>query len=661
MKEVKNITVLGAGAMGAQIAAFAAEAGYKVVVRDIENKYLDRGRQLIIEAWEKRVKRGELTAEKKDEFAGHLSFIVDVKEAVKNADLVIEAVPEIMDLKKKVVKEVSEVASDEMVFATNTSSLSIAEIAKSAKHPERVVGTHYFNPLNRMALLEIVHGELTSDEAIKVSESVAKAMKRVVIHVKDVPGFVANRIFCVMSNESDWAVAQNEAKSTLAVDSALKFKLGLPMGLLEIMDTLGGGTIDVEYHVMEYFAETLGKSYHSAPILEKLFKTGNYGKKTGKGYYDWTNGQTNEIPMGAGADFEPIRVLAPGVNEAAKLIEQGATTREEIDIAVLLGLGFPRGILRMADSEGIDNIVNELNRLHTTYKEERYKPSSVLTTMVMQGKLGRKTGEGFYSYGFGQYEFVKLNINKVTKVARLILNRPQRANALNLDFLAEINQALNEMENDSNVRCVVISGAGPNFCGGADVSAFASGKMDSVLRFSDSGQTLFTRMEIFPKPIVAAINGAAMGGGLEMALACDLRIMNNKTQLRFPELTLGLMPGWGGTQRVIRLIGGTRAKEMVLLADPVMADNALEWGLVNYAIEPGKFEAFVDELALKLANGAPLAQKLTKAMFYYGAQADQRTGAFIESEASASICFTKDIEEGITSMFSRRLPKFKGQ
>ena len=184
------------------------------------------------------------------------------------------------------------------------------------------------------------------------------------------------------------------------------------------MDTLGGGTIDVEYHVMEYFAETLGKSYHAAPLLEKLYKSNNYGKKTGKGYYDWTNGQTNEIPMAAGAAFEPIRVLAPGVNEAAKLIEQGATTRDEIDIAVLLGLGFPRGILRMADSEGIDNIVDELNRLYTTYKEERYKPSSVLTKLVAQGKLGRKTGEGFYSYGFGQYEFVKLNINKETKVTR---------------------------------------------------------------------------------------------------------------------------------------------------------------------------------------------------------------------------------------------------
>ena len=661
MKEVKNITVLGAGAMGAQIAALAAEAGYKVVVRDIETKFLDRGRQLITDGWDKRVKRGELTTEKKDELVGRLSFIVDVKEAVKNADLVIEAVPEIMDLKKKVVKEVSEVAPDDMVFATNTSSLSIAEIAKAAKHPERVVGTHYFNPPSRMALLEIVHGKLTGEEAIKMSESVAKAMRRTVIHVKDVPGFVANRIFCVMSNESDWVVAQNEAKSILEVDSALKFKLGLPMGLLEIMDTLGGGTIDVEYHVMEYFAETLGISYHAAPILEKLFKSGNYGKKTGKGYYDWTNGQTNEIPMAAGAAFEPIRVLAPGVNEAAKLIELGATTRDEIDIAVLLGLGFPRGILRMADSEGIDNIVDELNRLYTTYKEDRYKPSSVLTKLVAQGKLGRKTGEGFYSYGFGQYEFVKLNINKETKVTKLTLNRPQRANALNLDFLAEINQALNETENDSNVRCIVISGAGANFCGGADVAAFASAKMNSVLRFSDAGQTLFTRMEIYPKPIVAAINGAALGGGLEMALACDLRIMNSKTQLRFPELSLGLMPGWGGTQRAIRLIGGTHAKEMVLLADPVMADKALEWGLVNYAVEPGKFEAFVDEIAQKLANGAPLAQKLTKAMFYYGAQADQRTGAFIESEASASICFTKDINEGITSMSSRRSPKFKGQ
>ena len=135
MKEVKNITVLGVGAMGATIAAIAAEAGYKVIIRDIDNKFLDKGRQVITEGWDKRVKRGEITAEAKNELMGRLSFVIDTKEAVKNADMVIEAIPEIMDLKKKVAKEVSELAPDDMIFATNTSSLSVTEIASAAKHP----------------------------------------------------------------------------------------------------------------------------------------------------------------------------------------------------------------------------------------------------------------------------------------------------------------------------------------------------------------------------------------------------------------------------------------------------------------------------------------------------------------------------------------------
>ena len=263
-------------------------------------------------------------------------------------------------------------------------------------------------------------------------------------------------------------MAQNEGKSAFEVDSAIKYKLGLPMGMLELQDTLGGGSIDVQFHVMEYFASTMGESYGPAPILAKLFKAGNYGRKTGKGYYDWSEGKTNEIPMNAGVDFDPIRVLAPAVNEAAKLIEMGATTREEIDTAVLLGLNYPRGILRMADSTGLDKIVAELNRLEKTYKEVRYKASSVLTDLVARGKLGRKTGEGFYTYGPGEYEFVKLDINRETRVARLILNRPNRANAFNYDFMTEINKALGELEGQDDVRCVVITGAGANFCGGAD-------------------------------------------------------------------------------------------------------------------------------------------------------------------------------------------------
>lgn len=661
MKKIKNIAVLGAGAMGAQIGALAAEAGYKVKIRDIEEKFLEQGRQTVEAMYDRRIQRGRLTEAAKKDNMSRLSFLLDLKETVKDADLIIEAIPEIMDLKQSVLREVSTLCPEDVVLATNTSSLSITEIAKAAKRPEMVVGMHYFNPPSRMTLLEIVHGAKTSDEAIKIAEGTAKAMGRAVIHVKDVPGFVANRIFCNMANEADWALAQNEGKSALEIDSAIKYKLGLPMGMFELQDVLGGGSIDVQYHVMEYFASTLGESYRPAPILDKLFKEGNLGKKTGKGYYDWSEGKTNEIPMNAGVDFDPIRLLAPAINEAAKLIETGATNKEAIDTAVLLGLNYPRGLLRMADSSGLDKIVAELNRLYSTYKEKRYKCSSVLTDLVAQGKLGRKTGEGFYSYGPGEYEFVKLDVNRETKVARLILNRPYRANALNFDFITEIDKALDEVEGQADVRCIVITGAGANFCSGADVSAFASGQMNNVLNFSNAGHNVFTRIETYSKPVIAAINGPAIGGGLELALACDIRIMNQRAQLRLPELNLGLTPGWGGIQRLSRLIGGTRAKEMVLLAEPVMADKALEWGLVNYIAEPDKFEALVDDIAGRLASGAPLAQKLAKSTFYYGAQADQRTGLFIETSASADISLTKDLNEGLTAMSYRRQPKFTGE
>ncbi len=662
MKKIKNVTVLGAGAMGAQIGALAAEAGYNVIIRDIEEKFLERGRQLIASNYDRRISRGRLTEAFKKDAMSRLKFVVDVKEAVKDADIIIEAVPEIMDLKKKVLKEATDLCPDGCVFATNTSSLSIAEMATAAKRPEMVVGTHYFNPPSRMTLLEIVHGENTSKEAIDLAEQAAIAMGRAVVHVKDVPGFVANRIFCNMSNEADWALAQGEAKTPFEVDAAIKYKLGLPMGMLELQDALGGGSIDTQFHVMEYFGETMGKSYGPAPILTKLFKAGHYGKKTGQGYYDWSEGKTNEIPMNAGVNFDPIRVLATAVNEAAKLIEMGATTREEIDTAVLLGLNYPRGILRMADSTGLDRILAELDRLYNTYnKEDRYKASSVLTKLVKQGKLGRKTGEGFYTYGPGEYEFVRLEIDKKTKVARLILNRPNRANAFNADFMTELDKALTELEHNASVRCVVITGAGANFCGGADVSAFASGRVDAAFNFSEAPHGVFTRIETYPKPVIAAINGPAMGGGLELALACDIRIMNTKAIVRLPEITLGLLPGAGATQRLGRLIGWARAKEMILLGDAVAADKALAWGIVHFTAAPDKFEVLVKETAEKLAAGAPLAQKLAKGLLYYGAQADQRTALYLEAAISGDIALTEDLNEGLTAMNYRRPPKFTGK
>jgi enoyl-CoA hydratase/carnithine racemase len=181
------------------------------------------------------------------------------------------------------------------------------------------------------------------------------------------------------------------------------------------------------------------------------------------------------------------------------------------------------------------------------------------------------------------------------------------------------------------------------------------------MSFSRTGQKLFTRIENFAKPVIAAINGAAMGGGFELALACDIKIMNKKAILRLPETTLGLIPGFGGTQRLIRLVGASRAKEAVLLGDPISADKALDWGIVNFVADPDKFEATVMEIAKRLAGGAPLAQKLAKAALYNGAQADQRTGLYLEASLVGDLALSKDLAEGITASTNRRNPKFVGE
>jgi enoyl-CoA hydratase/carnithine racemase len=181
------------------------------------------------------------------------------------------------------------------------------------------------------------------------------------------------------------------------------------------------------------------------------------------------------------------------------------------------------------------------------------------------------------------------------------------------------------------------------------------------MRFTEAGQDLYTRMETYAKPIVAAINGPAMGGGFELVLACDIRIMSKKAQLRLPELTIGITPGLGGIQRLSRQVGIARAKEAVLLADPIMADKALDWGIINMAVDAEKLDTTVEEVAKKLAGGPPLTQKMAKEAFYYGAQADQRTALFMEASVSGDVMFTKDVNEGLTSMNYRRSPKFTGK
>lgn len=655
--EIKKVTVIGAGTMGSAIAEIFASYGFTVKIVDVDEEILRKALERIRDGLKSSYERGYLK-ERVDDVMNRIMTTTNLKEAVRDADLVIEAVPEILDLKKKLFSEIDDYAPKNAIFASNTSSLSITELAKVTKRADKFIGMHFFNPPKVLRLLEIVWGEQTSKETVRTVEELARKIDRVIVHVrKDFPGFIANRILFTMTNEAAWAVEMGEG-TIEEIDSAVRYRMGLPMGLFELQDLLGGGLIEISYRVLEYFREKLGETYRPAPLFEKLFKAGHYGKKAGKGFYDWSEGRINEVPLRAGAKFDLLRLLAPAVNEASWLIEKGVATPEEIDLAVLHGLNYPRGLLRIADEIGIDRILAKLNELYEKYREDRYKVNPVLQKMVEEGKIGRKTGEGFYKYGRNLYEFIL--VEKVGRIGIIKLNRPGRANALNITFLKEIEDALDMFEEDEDVRVVVITGVGRNFCAGADISMFAYEK-PGISEFSHIGHKVFRKIELYPKTVIAAINGPAVGGGFELALACDLRVMSERAFLTFPEIGLGVFPGWGGTQRLAYIIGIGKLKEIIMLRKNIDANTALQLGIVSEVYKDDEFWNKSLKFASNLASLPPLAVKYLKKVIAYGAMPMLETGCFLESKAFDDLSLTDDVAEGIQAFAYRRAPNFKGR
>ena len=377
--EIKNITVLGSGIMGHGIAQVSAMAGYNVVLRDIEQPFLDKAMEKIKWSLDKLVSKEKISENERNEIFSRIKPIVDLKDAVHDCDLVIEAVPEIMELKKKVYAELDKVAGDQVVFASNTSTLPITEIANTISRPKKFIGIHFFNPPQLMKLVEVIPGQETSDDITNLTINFVKSVNKIPVTCrKDVPGFIVNRLFIPLVHEACYVMERQKIQQT-EIDSAVKFRLGFPMGIFELADFTGLDVIHkatVEMHVRDK------KVISPHPKIEQLFNEKKLGQKSGEGFYKYSDDKYERIPLSEelAKKCEPIQIIANILNNAAWLVTNNASDIDEIEKAASLGLGLKKPLFETAKEIGMQKIVEELKKLSNKHGAF-YEPDPLLLSM----------------------------------------------------------------------------------------------------------------------------------------------------------------------------------------------------------------------------------------------------------------------------------------
>jgi len=667
---VFKAAVVGAGTMGGQIAQTIAAAGIPVVLKDIRDDLVDAGlteaRNVTQGQVGKLVEKGRLTEEqgaaRVEEVLG-LITPATTYEAFGDVDFVVEAVPERMQIKQAVFAELDACTPGHAILASNTSSLSITEIGDATLRPDKVVGFHYFYPASIMPLIEIVEGDETSADTLQATVTFAQAIRKQPITCLEVPGFVVNRILNAGISEV-WKAQEEQGLSIKAIDEGVGAANVVPVGPYHLVNLLG---LDTVLHVAEHLAESYGPERFYVPKgMQKLVEQGKLGAKTGNDGFYAPDGSANLAGDGEPDVAELVELLSlKTFVEACLVLEEGVATHRDIDFGMMAGAGLDprRGIFPPfmgADVAGLDTMLQRLEAA-TERHGERFEPPTILRRLVAQGRLGPATGQGFYAYPqpdaeqpAGEAAVVKLETRGDVAIAWLANGQ---MNSIAPQVIADLRKVW-ESAAGAGVRALVIASSNPMlFSAGADIKAFTQLDEAGGRELLDGAHGLLREFGRSSVVTIAAVNGLAFGGGCELAMACDVRLAARSALFGQPEIKLGIIPGFGGTQRLPRLVGENKALEMNLVGDPIGADEALDFGLVNRVVPDHELVDSALAWARRLAEQAPLSVEQIKQA---SAKGDLDEGIEAEKVAFARVFASADGSEGISAFLGKRKPNWTG-
>ena len=609
MRTIDSIAIIGAGNMGSGIAQKSAQEHFEVQMVDREQQWIDKGKQTISDFLDEAVGRRIFSPNQVEEIKSRVTGVVGTENVASDTDLIIEAVFEDFDVKTEVFGILDEVCDEHTILASNTSSLSVNDLAEAVGRPDRFVGLHFFYHPAKNRLVEIIPAETTSAETLASVEQYCKTMGKVVIVCKDRPGFVVNRFFVPWLNEACKLLEEGVA-TTAQIDAVARKAFRIGLGPFALMNLTGS---PIAMHSTDYLAAQLDTPrYLATQTLRDLVADGR----------TWEIGGDEECTEGTATVIRE-RLLGQVFAVSAQIVAEEICSMEDVDRGAKVGLRWALGPFEIANRIGVKEAV----RMAVDYAQE----------------AGLELPEWFTERR-ESFDFSYVDVAIEGSIATVRINRPEAMNALNVTVVSQLGDVLDDLNSREDVSTIVLEGAGKAFVAGADVKFFVdkirADAIPDIYDFTANGHIVLDKLESSPKTTIALTTGLALGGGLELALSCDYRVGTRRTQFRFPETSIGIYPGLGGTQRTPRICGIECARFAVLAGNFLDAESAKALGLLTHLVDPSAVETTVSAIA---AQGKP-GEK------YPSKPADSE-----HSVVSFATSFYSD--ENIVSLLSGRVPE----